>query len=72
MELAKRRIIWREANVVRVDFQREPDPPAPRFPGAGALRMRGYAEELLEYPAARGLAICTKPEVLHDELRWAG
>ena len=72
MEQINGRILWRDANVVRVDFHKEPDPPAPRFPGAGALRMRGYAEELLEYPAARGLAICTKPEVLHDEQRWAG
>jgi hypothetical protein len=30
-------VIERESNVVRVDFGREPDPPAPKFPGAGAL-----------------------------------
>jgi hypothetical protein len=35
---AVRFVIARESNVVRVDFNREPDPPAPRFPGAGALR----------------------------------
>ena len=35
---AKRYIIERERNVVRVNFSREPDPPAPRFPGAGAMR----------------------------------
>jgi hypothetical protein len=35
---ADRYVIARESNVVRVDFNREPDPPAPRFPGAGALR----------------------------------
>jgi hypothetical protein len=35
---ADRFVIARESNVVRVDFNREPDPPAPRFPGAGALR----------------------------------
>ena len=28
----------RENNVLEVDFSREPDPPAPRFPGASALR----------------------------------
>ena len=33
-----RYVIARESNVLRVDFNREPDPPAPRFPGAGALR----------------------------------
>jgi hypothetical protein len=30
-------VIERESNIVRVDFGHEPDPPAPRFPGAGAL-----------------------------------
>jgi hypothetical protein len=34
----KRYVIARESNVVRVDFARRPDPPAPRFPGAGGLR----------------------------------
>lgn len=68
MEHANRRILWREANVVRVDFHKEPDPPAPRFPGAGALRMTGYAKDRLECFAARGPAICTKPEVIRDEL----
>jgi hypothetical protein len=34
----ERYIIAREHNVVRVNFQREPDPPAPKFPGAGAMR----------------------------------
>ena len=33
-------VIARERNVVRVDFRREPDPPAPKFPGASALRNR--------------------------------
>lgn len=31
-------VIGRENNVVRVDFSRDPDPPAPRFPGASGLR----------------------------------
>jgi hypothetical protein len=31
-------VIARENNVVRVDFARRSDPPAPQFPGAGALR----------------------------------
>ena len=34
-----RYVIARERNVVRVDFRREPDPPAPKFPGAAALRQ---------------------------------
>jgi hypothetical protein len=31
-------IVGRENNVVRVDFGREADPPAPKFPGANGLR----------------------------------
>jgi hypothetical protein len=31
-------VIGRENNVVRVDFRRDPDPPAPKFPGASGLR----------------------------------
>lgn len=31
-------VIGRENNVVRVDFGRDPDPPAPKFPGATGLR----------------------------------
>jgi hypothetical protein len=32
------RIIDRRDNIVLVDFEREPDPPAPRFPGASGVR----------------------------------
>ena len=31
-------IIAKNGNVLVVDFTRRPDPPAPRFPGANALR----------------------------------
>jgi hypothetical protein len=31
-------VIRRENNVVEVNFRREPDPPAPKFPGASGLR----------------------------------
>ena len=34
-----RTVVARDNNVIRVDFRREPDPPAPRFPGAGAMRL---------------------------------
>jgi hypothetical protein len=34
-------VISRENNVLRVDFSRDPDPPAPRFPGATGLREIG-------------------------------
>ena len=32
------RIIGRDRNVVVVDFAGKPEPPAPQFPGANALR----------------------------------
>jgi hypothetical protein len=35
------RVIGREDNIVLVDFGREPNPPAPRFPGASGLREQG-------------------------------
>jgi hypothetical protein len=38
---ADRYVVGRDRNVVLVDFGRRPDPPAPRFPGAGALRTEG-------------------------------
>jgi hypothetical protein len=38
--ICDRYVISRENNVVRVDFVRPPDPPAPQFPGAGALRIQ--------------------------------
>ena len=38
MRIASRHVIARESNVLRVNFQHEPDPPAPRFPGAAAVR----------------------------------
>ena len=34
-----RYVVARESNIVRVDFSREPDPPAPCFPGANGLRL---------------------------------
>ena len=39
-------VIRRENDVLEVDFRREPDPPAPRFPGASGLR--GLKEERSE------------------------
>jgi hypothetical protein len=45
MDCVDRYVIARDSNVLRVDFHREPDPPAPRFPGAGALRHQGPFSE---------------------------
>ncbi len=44
IDTVDRRVIARQDNVVRVDFGREPDPPAPRFPGATGLRSGGDNE----------------------------
>lgn len=47
-----RYVIARENNVVRVDFSRDPDPPAPRFPGANGKRAMA-GEEVAEPAYAR-------------------
>lgn len=38
MTAVTRYVLAREHNVLRIDFRRRPDPPAPKFPGAAALR----------------------------------
>jgi hypothetical protein len=43
MGVVDRYVVRRDDNVVHVNFAHEPDPPAPRFPGAGSLR---FATEL--------------------------
>jgi hypothetical protein len=43
-------IISLDSNVVRVDFSRKPEPPAPTFPGAGALRNARFARIPTEDP----------------------
>jgi hypothetical protein len=66
--ISDRYIIGRENNVVRVDFDRRPDPPNPQFPGAGALRSagvyqvdhwpwlwNGQAKSVGRYPARLGV-----------------
>jgi hypothetical protein len=40
-----RYVIGRESNILRVDFSRRPNPPAPRFPGASGLRSDTSARE---------------------------
>jgi hypothetical protein len=52
---AERYVIAREKNVVVVDFRR-PDPPAPHFPGAGALRAAA-----LDQSAARSCSFEDSP-----------
>jgi hypothetical protein len=39
LSVVDRYVIARESNVVRVDFSRDPDPPAPCFPGANGLHL---------------------------------
>ena len=50
---ADRYVIARDGNVVRVDFARRRDPPAPLFPGAGALRPATRAAMDQSEPQAR-------------------
>jgi hypothetical protein len=47
MNTIKSRVIGREHNIVRVEFRREPDPPTPPFPGAGALKSVVLEEVLV-------------------------
>jgi hypothetical protein len=61
LSVTDRHVIARESNVVRVDFSREPDPPAPCFPGANGLRLSdsecdGTAPPANVYRAAAGHA----------------
>jgi hypothetical protein len=50
-------IIGRNDNVLVVDFSRGPDPPAPRFPGANALRENAAEEVPLRLaPQRRAVA----------------
>ncbi len=45
-----RYVIRRENNVLQVDFSRDPDPPAPRFPGASGLRGLGQDDSESSWP----------------------
>ena len=48
-----RLVIGRDDNVVLVDFTpRRPDPPAPLFPGANALRQRRQTESESDFLVA--------------------
>jgi hypothetical protein len=49
--------VIREGNVVRVDFRREPDPPAPRFPGAAAMRIMQHDNDDGAAPEPRRLTL---------------
>ena len=44
-------VIGRRDNVVQVDFRREPDPPAPRFPGGAAMRPSESTDSSPSCPA---------------------
>jgi hypothetical protein len=54
--IVDRYVIGRDRNVIRVDFQTKPEPPAPKFPGASALRNDGQDLELSlpTHPQLRG------------------
>jgi hypothetical protein len=46
MGVVSRYIVGRDDNVVHVDFEREPDPPTPTFPGAGSLRVAAVLSDV--------------------------
>jgi hypothetical protein len=48
MSFCNRYVVGRERNVVHVDFGRKPDPPAPKFPGAAALRRTAWYSRPLD------------------------
>jgi len=48
MNACNRYVLGREHNVVHVDFGRKPDPPAPQFPGATALRRTAWYSRPLD------------------------
>jgi len=50
LSIVDRHVIARESNVVRVDFRRDPDPPAPSFPGANGLRLSDTEADEAEAP----------------------
>ena len=57
MKPMDRYIIERQRNIVRVDFGREPDPPAPKFPGAAALRRTAQSLPSQQYHSERRTTI---------------
>jgi hypothetical protein len=52
LSVVDRHVIARESNVLRVDFRRDPDPPAPCFPGANGLRLSDTERDGAEAPRA--------------------
>ena len=48
MNVSNRYVLGREHNVVHVNFERTPDPPAPKFPGAAALRRTAHCSRPLD------------------------
>jgi hypothetical protein len=48
MSFCNRYVVGRERNVLHVVFGRKPDPPAPKFPGATALRRAAWYSRPLD------------------------
>ena len=58
-----RYVVRRDNNVLQVDFGREPDPPAPRFPGARGGRRLDQEDSESSWPFdATRVSQVTKPE----------
>lgn len=48
MGVVDRYVVGRCDNVLNVDFEREPDPPTPPFPGAGSLRFANVLSDVCD------------------------
>lgn len=55
--VVERHVIAREHNVIRVDFNRDPDPPAPVFPGANGLCLPDTERDGADAPALMAIGI---------------
>ena len=65
-------VIRRENNILEVDFRREPDPPAPRFPGASGLRElpEGGSESDWSFGELSWALAGRKPPIRGAKSRW--
>jgi hypothetical protein len=52
-------IVGRDGNIVQFDFGHEPDPPAPRFPGASSLRTAAVLSDVSDMLAPDRLRYST-------------
>jgi len=64
LSVIRGRVIGRNGNIVVVDFSREPNPPAPRFPGASGLRKQSDGELTAPFTVREAVARVRPPPAL--------